>query len=114
MKPEELKARINNRTTFNLSELSRELLRDADCWENVFVLPKSINERTSYLADGLVQMVVRQPKNDDLRYVAGKLTQALSYLMNSASWREDEMHDFDLNEIRCKLRRIAIQPNESA
>lgn len=112
MDGELLKHLVQKRTTFELQELTTSLLLEADCWERVLVVPNNFCDRTSYLADVLVQMV-RKPKNDNLRHVVGQLTQSLCYLLNSASWREDEMHDFDLNEIRRKLGRIAIQPNES-
>ena len=113
MDSETLKHLVQKRTTFELSQLNTKLLLEAECWERVLVVPNNFCDRTSYLADVLVQMVCR-PKDDDLRYVVGQLTQSLCYLLNSASWREDKMHDFDLNEIRRKLGRIAIQPNESA
>ena len=116
MDVEELKRRVDGRTTFELSELSEDLLREADCWDRVLVVPNANSERVSYIADALVQMVTNIPKNDNLRYVVDQLTQSLCYLMNSASWREDELHDFDLAEIRSKLGRIAQEgkPDESA
>ena len=74
--------------------------------DRVCVLPENINERLSYLADVLVQAVTRQPKDDQLRFVVGRLCQSLSYVMNSASWRDGVLHDFDRAEVERKLGRL--------
>lgn len=103
---DEIKRMVQNRVSFSLNEISEETLRDAGCWERVFVLPEPFNERVSYLGGALVQMTTRKPEDDKLRSVVGKLCQSLSYILNSASWREGELHDFDLDELQRKLRRF--------
>jgi len=108
---EHIKLIMERRTSCLPSELSESALREAGCWERVAVLPESFSERASYLGDMLVQML--KPKNSELRAVVGPITQALSYLLNSASWREGELHDFDLDEIKRKLSRLAnAKPKE--
>lgn len=73
----------------------------------MFLLPEGFNNRASYMADVLVQMLgMGSPVKGDLRLVSGVLCQTLSYLVNSKSWRDGELHDFDLEEIRRKVGRI--------
>lgn len=71
----------------------------------VCVLPKDFMERVSYIGNLLSQMTMDSKgiKDDQLRLVAGKLCQAVSYMLNSCSWRDGELHDFDYEELRRKL-----------
>lgn len=97
---------MQNRQTVSPDDLTAAKLRSVGCMSGVCVLPEPFNERASYLADILVQMVARKPKDDDLRFVVGRLCQTLGYTLNSASWREGELHDFDLQEVRRKLQPL--------
>lgn len=97
---------MDNRRGVYPDQITREELRKAGCSEMVSVLPNDFNERISYLGNTLVQMLTRSPKDDRLRATVGKLTRALSYMLNSCSWREGELHDFDLEELRRKLGRL--------
>lgn len=108
MTSEELKHSIENRLSVEPHELTEAVLREAGCFDRVCVLPAEFNERVSYLGDALVQMLCKAPKDDNLRATVGKLTMALSYLLNSCSWREGVLHDFDLDELKRKLGRLAI------
>lgn len=75
--------------------------------DRVCVLPEQFNERMSYLADVLVQSIrSTSVKDDRLRSTIGQLSQALSYMMNSASWRDGELHEFDEIELQSKLGRF--------
>ena len=102
----DIKSLCERRIGIPPEELSTAALREAGMMDHVCVLPEAHNERERYLADVLVQMFCRAPKDDRLRAVVGNLCQALSYMMNSASWREVELHDFDLQEVKAKLRRV--------
>jgi len=53
-----------------------------------------------------VQSLTRSPQDDRLRSTVGQLAQALSYMLNSTSWQDGELHEFDLGEIKRKLRRF--------
>ena len=54
--------------------------------------------------DVLVQSVnTESVKDDRLRLVVGRLCHAMSYMINSCSWHEGELHDFDYREIQSKL-----------
>ena len=105
--PEDIKLQIERRVGIPPEELSAANLEEAGCLRVVCVLPKQLNERASYLADSLVQMICRYPKDDQLRATVGQLCQALSYMMNSTSWREGKLHDFDQQELKRKLSRFA-------
>ena len=103
----ELKYAVEKRIGVSPDEISEARLRDAGLLGRVFLLPEPLNERARYMADVLVQMLgMGSPVKGDLRMASGVLCQALSYLMNSSSWRDGELHDFDLDEIRRKVRRL--------
>lgn len=104
-KTETIKYALKNRSALGLHEVDTESLREAGCWDKILVLPEPLNERLTYLGDALVQSV--KPKDDKLRFVMGRLCQSLSYMLNSASWREGELHEFDLDEIKRKLGSLA-------
>lgn len=102
---EEIKKSLETRRGFDPSRLTEELLKEAGCLSVVCVLPKDFMERVSYIGNLLSQMTMDSKgiKDDQLRLVAGKLCQAVSYMLNSCSWRDGELHDFDYEELRCKL-----------
>ena len=99
---------LNNRVSINPDDVCRSVLREAGCQDRVFVVPEDFADRVSYLGDVLVQMLTRHPKDGELRIVAGRLCQSLSYLLNSSSWRDGELHDFDADEIGRKLRPVIV------
>lgn len=106
MTPEEIKLAMKNRVSIPPDKVSEASLRDAGCLDRVCVLPEQFNERVSYLGDLLVQMLTRVKCDDELRIMVGKLCCALSYALNSSSWRDWELHAFDLDEIRRKIGRF--------
>ena len=99
-----IKRALSERIMIGPHEIDESSLVEAGCLNGVCVLSANYNERVSYLGDLLVQMVNRNPKDDVLRRTVGQLCRALSYTLNSTSWREDRMYDFDLDEIKRKLR----------
>lgn len=104
---EEIKFAVERRVSVVPDEVNADSLRAAGCQSRVFLLPEGFNNRASYIADVLVQMLgCGSPVKGDLRMASGVLCQALSYLVNSASWRDGELHDFDLDEIRRKVGRL--------
>ncbi len=104
---DEIQSAMKRRATIAPEELSGSVLREAGCIDRVCVLPEQFNERMSYLADVLVQSVTSSSVKDDrLRFTIGKLAQAMSYMMNSASWRDGELHEFDERELQLKLGRF--------
>jgi hypothetical protein len=106
MDAEEIKYAMDNRHGVYPDQLTREALREAGCSELVCILPNDFNERVSYLGNTLTQMLTRSPKDDRLRATVGQLCQALSYMLNSRSWLDGELHDFDYMELQTKLRRF--------
>ena len=104
MDADEIKDTVRDRKTFLPVELVDSDLRAAGCMDRVCALPHDLNERTSYLGDLLVSMVNQQHKGTNLGVVAGQLCRSLSYLLNSSSWRDGELHAFDLDEIKRKLK----------
>ena len=104
---EEIKNAMDGRRGVWPDEITREALREAGCLETVCVLPSDFRERMSYLANVLVQSISNQAVKDDrLRSTVGQLSQALCYMMNSCSWHEGELHDFDYAELQSKLGRF--------
>ena len=98
---------MKRRVSIAPEELTSAALREAGCMDRVCVLPEQFNERMSYLADVLVQSIrSASVKDDQLRSTIGQLAQAVSYMMNSASWRDGELHDFDTLELQLKLGRF--------
>jgi hypothetical protein len=105
MSIEEIKHAVQNRKTIEPEGITENDLRIAGCLGRVAVLPYDRRERMSYLADVLVQSVNNElVKDDKLRLVVGRLCHALSYIINSCSWQEDELHDFDYRELQSKLK----------
>lgn len=113
MDAEGVKYVLQNRTTVEPYLLTAEVLKEAGCLERVCVLPIEYKERMSYLADVLVQSLSRSSnvKDDRLRATIGQLSQALSYMMNSCSWQEGQLHDFDYEELQRKLKRFVRSTN---
>jgi len=110
----DIKYSVENRLGVSPDEITAASLRNAGLKGQVFLLPENFNERASYMADVLVQMLgVGSPVKGDLRAVSGILCQALSYLVNSSSWRDGELHDFDFAEVRRKVSRMgrSAQPD---
>lgn len=108
LKAEEIKLMVERRTGIDPGELSPEEMKKAECWDKVFLVPGDFNTRASYIADVLVQMLGgNKIKDVRLRMAVGTLCQALSYLMNSRSWWEGQLFDFDEDELRRKLTRIS-------
>jgi hypothetical protein len=101
---------MNARRGLYPDQLTREGLREANCSELVCVLPKDFDERVRYLGNTLVQMMTRMQVDDQLRMTVGQLCQALSYMLNSSSWRDGKLHDFDRDELKRKLGRFARKP----
>lgn len=106
MNKEQIKYSVENRSAVLPEQVTSAELRAAGYSERVCILPGDFNERASYLGDVLVQMLTRSPADDNLRATVGKLTMALSYMLNSCSWREGVLHDFDLDELKRKLGRL--------
>lgn len=107
MDAEELKYSVEHRLGVVPDKIDEAMLREAGLDGRVFLLPKKFDERVRYMADMLVQMLgVGSPIKGDMRLTSGILCQALSYLINSSSWRDGELHDFDLDEIRRKVARL--------
>lgn len=105
---EAIQATMKLRAGFHLEELTEAALRQAGCLPTVAVLPEPFNERVRYLGDLLVQMVVKSKCGDDrLRHTVGTLAQSFSYLLNSSSWADGTLHEFDKDELSRKLRHIA-------
>jgi len=105
--PDEIRARMESFRGFYLEELGRDSLRDAGCLQTVMVLPADFNERVRILGNMLAQMASKEIADDSLRMLAGKLSHAFSYLLNSHSWQSKTLFDFDLEEIKRKLGRLA-------
>jgi len=106
MNTDELRYAMKERIPVPPEHLSGAILREAGCLDKVCVVPGEFNERVSYLANVLVQMLTKKPDDDQLRATVSQLCQALSYMMNSASWRDGELHDFDRLELQLKLGRF--------
>ncbi len=109
---EEIKQKVQQRTGFDPEKLSIEELKNAEMLPAVLVLPKNLDERASVLADVLAGMVAN--KSGRVREFVGSIAHALSYATNSASWRDDELHDFDLWELQDKLARFSRSLNSSS
>lgn len=108
MNSDEIKGRMKQRASFALEELTEADLRQSGCQVRVFVVPEQFNERVRYLGDLLVQMLTRENAGDEkLRPVVGQIAQTLSYLLNSSSWADGTLHEFDRDEVRRKLQRIS-------
>lgn len=106
----EIRYAVENRVTVYPEGITKESLREAGCAERVAILPREYKDRMSYLADVLVQSVdSKTVKDDRLRSAVGSLCQALSYMLNSCSWQEGELHDFDYAELQRKLGRF-VEP----
>lgn len=105
---EDLKRSLESRGSVDPRTLDPVVLDEAECLGRVALLPKDMDDRTRYFANVLVQMfgVGSHVKDDQTRFVIGRLGQAMTYLVNSSSWRHGELHDFDRDEIRRKLSAI--------
>jgi len=103
---EEIKNAMENRRGLDPSLLTAEALKQAGCLTTVCVLPEDFKDRISYLGNLLASMTMgnKPDKSERLRSTVGKLCQVLCYMLNSCSWQEQELHDFDYDEIRRKLR----------
>jgi len=110
----DVKQAMQERRGLRLEELTREALQAAGCMDVVMAIPQDFMERVSYVGNLLAQMTMDSKgiKDDRLRLVVGRLCQALSYMMNSCSWREGQLHDFDYQEVTSKLGRLIQLPQE--
>ena len=106
MDAEDIKLALQSRRGIYPDQVTREALRDAGCLELLCAMPSDFNERVSYLGNTLTQMLTREPKDDRLRATVGTLCQALAYMLNSTSWQDGELHEFDLLELQRKLARL--------
>ena len=106
MTTDEIRYCLQNHEGILPDELTAAMLREAGCLDRVAVLPKPLNERLSYLSNVVVQSIRSVKCDDDLRSLMGSLTQALCYMMNSTSWADGELHDFDEQEITRKLQHF--------
>ncbi len=110
----EIRASMKNHTGLHPSRLTSEALRQAGCWEVVCVLPQDYSERVRYLGNLLVQMTTGSKIEDDgLRFMVGRLTQSLSYILNSCSWASQALKPFDLDEVKRKLGRLVKGPTDA-
>ena len=106
MKPEELKSLMEERVGIPIESLTPALLREAGCMERVAVLPENYNDRIRYLGNLLVQMITSAKCDDRLKSRVGHLSQSMSYLLNSQSWSDGKLYDFDSDELKRKLRHF--------
>lgn len=113
MNSEQIRYAMESRASVDPDEITKDELRAAGCLNRVCVVLDNFNERVSYLGGVLVQMLCGA-KNYDyrLRSTVGKLCQSLSYILNSSSWKDGELYDFDLDELRRKLRSFGVFDNQ--
>jgi hypothetical protein len=91
-----------------LSDLTEELLDEAGCMRLVAPLPEDFDDRVRYLGDVLAQMCMNQKVKDDrLCMFLRSMASALSYLLNSSSYRDGELHDYDAAALAGKLRCVS-------
>ncbi len=91
-----------------LRELTPEILAAAKCHPYVLPVVRDFNERVRSIANILVQMTFGErlaPVDEPLRREINRLGQALSYLVNSASFEDGHYHDFDRKEVDRKIGR---------
>jgi len=103
---EELLEKIEKHHGVYLNEISDESLEEADLFPWVAVLPKNFKSKVRYLGNILAQMCLKHETKDDmLRLELRSIATALSYLLNSVSFDDDEYKKFDREEIDRKLQR---------
>jgi hypothetical protein len=107
LSPKEIQSHLDQHIGIYPDAISTAALREAGCLEQVFPLPKPFNERVRFIANLLVQMVPKAKCDDSLRAAVGSLAQALSYSVNSKSWSDGTLHDFDERELARKIQRFA-------
>ncbi len=105
---EEIRYAMDNRHGLNPAELTSDALSDAGCMDFVMPMPKEFKERVRHIGNLLAQMTTNSKcvKDENLGFVVRQLCQTLSYLLNSCSWQEGKLHDFDYEEIQAKLERL--------
>ncbi len=91
-----------------LSELDEKCFKEAGVDRIVALLPLDKNERLRYLGNILVQLIFNNKdfKEKRLGFYLGQQAQALSYLLNSFSFRNGEIEEFDKFEISNKLKHL--------
>ena len=104
---EDLQARVVASNGVYPDEVNLDLLHEAECLSYLVVLPKDFNKRTQYLGNLLAQMCLAH--KGELRMDLGRIAAALSYLLNSTSFREGKYHDYDKQEIKRKLRGLTTE-----
>jgi len=99
-----IKDALRSRNGVDCDNLTAEDLYDAGCVYFVAPLPKDFQKRVQYLGDLLAQMALNHPvKDDQLRMVLRSIATAFSYLLNSTSYQEGTLRNFDAVEISQKL-----------
>jgi hypothetical protein len=107
-----IKHAIRERRGMYLSELTPEALSDAECMFTVAPLPDDYDSRLRYLGDLLAQMALNHKVADaKLKLHLCSIAAAFSYLLNSSSYRDGELHGFDADELARKLRPVATRSN---
>ena len=109
---EEVRRRVESRVPIGLREWveSTQAISEAGFDPDACLLvSQNFKKRAQYLGDVVAQMFMRQEAksgDEGLAAELGALAQAFSHLLNSASFRDGKLHDFDKLEIARKLRRI--------
>lgn len=104
---DDIKSRMERHSGIYPEELTVAALREAGCMSTVMMLPEGFNDRVRYLGNLLVQMTRDVKCDESLKYRFGALSQAMSYLLNSTSWSDGELHDFDAKELKRKLQHFS-------
>lgn len=106
---EDVLRRVEQHVPFTPEEVlaSREAIEAAGFRPDSCVLvKKKSKERVRQWGDDLVQMACNATIQDDrLRAEVRSMTQALSHLLNSQSYEDGVLHDYDKKTIDCKLGR---------
>lgn len=115
---EDYKARAIRGCSISLKEVNehqKEIEADGLWHDRLFLLPADTKERMQMLGNLFVGMMRNLyscpyssavPMNDAMRIELKSLATTLSYLMNSSSFRDGVLHDFDRLEIDTRLKRV--------
>jgi hypothetical protein len=76
-----------------------------ECWANlgVVLVSQGIKQETPYTS-------IETQKNISMTYMIliSHMSNLLQWIVNSTSWRDGKIHDFDIDEIRSKCKLIMI------
>lgn len=87
-------------------QLDGKALNEAECMSTVMVLPKDATARLQLLGNITAQLACNyKPADTKLRVEFQKLSESMSYLLNSTSFQDGIYHSYDAAEIDRKLRR---------